>query len=513
VFIVADVSTSEDTERLRRERDLYRQLLDLGRAEEIQPFIREALALIVGVAGARRGYLELNDPRGDVSFRIAHDCSDEEVEHIRGVLSTGVIAEAIGTGRTIVTASALLDERFRDRGSVQKHGIEAVLCTPVGDAPALGVLYLQDRIQPGPFTIEDRRLCETCARAIAVFADRLLIRRRARGEDDPTFPYRKTLQASEIVGRSPALARLLKHVAMAAPLDVGVLLTGPSGTGKTRIARLLHESSARAKGPFVELNCAALAESLVESELFGAVAGAHSTATRKVEGKVAAADHGTLFLDEIGEVALSVQTKLLQLLESKQYYPLGSNKPVFADVRIIAATNADLATAVKEKTFRQDLYFRLKVLPVAVPSLAERRPDVPLLVSHFCQRTVEAYKLPNIEPSEGALRAAEAAEWPGNVRELLNAVQGAVFAAAQEGVLRMERRHLFPDQGHGPEDAPLPTAPLTFQGATRAFQSDLLQRTLDETQWNVTETAARLDLARSHVYNLIKAFGLSRKRD
>jgi Nif-specific regulatory protein len=396
---------------------------------------------------------------------------------------------------------------------VQKHGIEAVLCTPVGASPALGVLYLQDRIQPGPFTPEDRELCESFARTVAVFADRLLIRRRAREEDDPTLPHRRTLQAADIVGRSPALARLLKHVAVAAPLDVGVLLTGPSGTGKTRIARLLHDNSPRARGPFVELNCAALSETLAESELFGAVAGAHSTASRKMEGKVAAAEQGTLFLDEIGEIALPVQTKLLQLLESKQYYPLGSNRPVFADVRIIAATNADLAAAVKDKTFRQDLYYRLDVMPIAVPTLAERRADVPLLVSFFCQRTVEAFKLPSIEPSEGALRAAEAAEWPGNIRQLLNAVQRATITAASEGLLRLERRHLFSDHDPDPDHEPQPPARLTFQDATRAFQSQLLLKTLEETQWNVTETAAVLDVARSHVYNLIKAFGLSRKRD
>ncbi|MFT3770175.1 MAG: sigma-54-dependent Fis family transcriptional regulator [Minicystis sp.] len=512
-MIVEDVSTREDSERIRRERDLYRQLLDLGRSDEIQPFIKEALSLIVSVAGARRGYLELKDPRGGEPFWIAHDCSDAEVELIRGAFSRGVIAQALSTGDTIITASALVDPRFRELQSVKDHKIEAVLCTPVGAAPPLGVLYLQDRILPGPFTREDRDLCETCARTIAVFADRLLIRRRAREENDPTLPFRKALQAAGIVGRSPALARLLKQVAVAAPLDVGVLLTGPSGTGKTRIARLIHDNSARASGPFVELNCAALSESLVESELFGAHAGAHSTATRKVDGKVAAAEHGTLFLDEIAEVALPAQAKLLQLLESKRYYPLGSNKPVFADVRIIAATNADLAAAVRGRTFRQDLYYRLDVMPIAVPSLAERRADVPLLVSYFCQRTVEAHNLPCLEPSEGLLRAAEAAEWPGNIRQLVNAVQRAAFTAASEEVLRVERRHMFPDHDDDSAGEPLAAAPLTFQDATRAFQAELLRRTLDETQWNVTETATRLDLARSHVYNLIKAFGLSRRHD
>src|SRR5262249_50393260 len=154
-------------------------------------------------------------------------------------------------------------------------------------------------------------------------------------------------------------ARLLQSVSVAAPLDVGVLLTGPSGTGKTRIARLCHDSSPRAAAPFVELNCATLAETLFESELFGAMPGAHSTAARRVEGKVAAAEKGTLFLDEVAEVPLASQAKLLQLLESKEYYPLGSPRAVRADVRVIAATNVDLQAAVKQRAFREDLYYRL----------------------------------------------------------------------------------------------------------------------------------------------------------
>jgi Nif-specific regulatory protein len=467
--------------------------------------------LVVEVTGARRGYIELSGARegGDSPlFWMARGCSDDDVAEIRRAFSRGVIAEAIATGRTIVTASALQDPRFRDRGSVRKNRIEAVLCAPIG-APPLGVLYLQDRGSPGPFAEDDRLLAEVFARAAAVFADRLLIRRRRRDEDDPTLPYRRALRADGIIGKSHALARLLQRVSVVAPLDVGVLLTGPSGTGKTRIARLLHDSSPRASGPFVELNCATLTESLFESELFGAVPGAHSTATRRTDGKVTAAERGSLFLDEVGEIPLASQAKLLQLLESKEFYPLGSARAARADVRILAATNADLATAVKQRTFREDLYYRLDVMPIAVASLAERRSDIPELVRHFCDRAVETHKLPCIEPSEGALRAAEAAEWPGNIRQLANAVQRGAVLAAGEGVLLVERRHLFSEPDAGRPSSP---PPLTFQEATRAFQAELVQKTLDDQGWNVTETAARLDLTRSHVYNLIKAFGLERRR-
>jgi len=517
-------------ERVRRERDLYRQLLELRRKDEIEPFLDEALALIVEVTGAGRGYLELQDDqprprapgpaRESPHFWIARGCSDEDVAAIRRSFSRGVIARAIADGRTIVAASAHTDPRFRDLGSVQKHQIEAVLCAPIGTTPPLGVLYLQDRASPGVFTEEDRLLAEEFAGTVAVFADRLLIRRRRRDEDDPTLPYRRAPGMEDIVGRSQALARLLREVWVATPHDVGVLFTGPSGAGKTRIARLIHENSPRAGAPFVELNCATFTETLFESELFGHVRGAFTGADRDKIGLVRAAEGGTLFLDEIAEAPLASQAKLLTFLESKEYRPLGVEKARKADVRIIAATNADLKAAVEQRTFRQDLYYRLEVMPVAVPSLAERRDDIAALVRHFCESTVEKFKLPAIQPSEGALRAAEAAEWPGNIRQLANAVQRAVVTAASEGVLYAERRHLFPEagapvraRGSGAAKPGGGAAPaVTFQDATRAFQAELLKRTLEESEWNVTQAAARLDVTRAHLYNLIRAFGLARPR-
>jgi Nif-specific regulatory protein len=492
---------------LRGERDLYRKLLDLGVRTEIEPFLAEALSLIVEVTRARRGYIEVAEPqaRDEAPFWMAHGCYDEEVEEIREAFSRGVIAEALAGGKTIVTASALQDPRFLRRSSVQRKQIEAVLCAPIGEAPPLGVLYLQGRSTPGPFTEDDRLRAETFTRHLAAFADRLLIRARRRDEADPTTAARRTLKADDFVGRSKAVAKVLQQVALASPLDVGVLLTGPSGSGKTQIARILHDSGPRAAGPFVELNCSALPENLIESELFGALPGAHSTATKRVVGKVAAAEKGTLFLDEIGEMALSAQAKLLQLLQSKEYYPLGSPKAVQADVRIVAASNIDLKAAASKKTFREDLLYRLQVLAIRMPSLSERREDIAELCEHFAEHAAEAQRLPAVRPSVGALRAAEAATWPGNVRQLAHAVESAVIRAAGEGVLLFERTHLFPEADVAPD------ARLTFQQETRRFQEQLLRGALADTGWNILETAALLDLGRSQVYNLIRAFGIERQ--
>src|SRR5207249_12288938 len=398
---------------------LYRRLLDLGEQNALEPFLSEALALVVEVIGARQGYLELHDDEdraGSEPWCIAHGFSVGEVEGIRAAISRGIIAHALATGQTIVTPSALLDPRFRERDSVRMGGIEAVVCAPIGSDPPLGVLYLQGREQPGAFSEEDRSNAELFSRHLAPLAERLLARRRRQDDADATRALRRTLRLEGVIGRSAAFAAAVRQVALVAPLEVSVLLTGESGTGKSQLARIIHDNGPRRSGPFVDVNCASLPETLVESELFGALPGAHSTATRRIEGKLAAAEHGTLFLDEIGELAPSAQAKLLQLLQSRLYYPLGSSKPFRADVRVMAATNSDIERAVAERRFREDLFYRLQVMPLRIPSLAERRDDIPTLASFLCENAASRHRLGRMELSPNALRATESAEWPGNVR-------------------------------------------------------------------------------------------------
>ena len=434
-------------------------------------------------------------------------CSDSQVSDIRGHISRGIIAEALATGETIATESAMLDARFQGRESVRLGKIEGVLCAPVGGSAALGVVYLQGRREPGVFSPEDRENAEVFALNLAPLADRLLMRRRIEDERDATRELRQRYQLDPIVGRSRSLASALQQAMLAAPLDVTVLLTGPSGTGKTEVARVIHANSPRAGNAFVEINCASLPETLIESELFGAKAGSHSTAQKDQIGRVAAAEGGTLFLDEVGEIPVDVQAKLLQVLQSKQYYPLGASRPVPANFRLIAATNADLEARVRERLFREDLFYRLNVLPVRLPALAERREDLRELARTLCERATARHKLPSLDLSAGTLHAIEAAEWPGNVRQLENSLESAAIRAAGEGVAEVKVRHVFPERE---VDGPASEGPPTFQDATRRFQRDLLAGTLREVRWNVSEAARRLDLARSYVYDLIRAFGLKR---
>jgi Nif-specific regulatory protein len=498
-----------DGERVRLERDLFLRLLELGARDDLRPFLEDALRLIVEVTGAQKGYLEVSAgrPGEGPPFWIASGFDDAELAEVRRALSTGIIAEALASGRTVSTASAVEDPRFRAQVSVQAQRLKAVLCAPIGQDPAIGVVYLAGRGAPGPFPEADRAHVETFARHLAPLADRLLAREVAATTADHTAELRRRLVVTGIAGTSRALAELFRQVLVAAPVPVAVLVTGESGTGKSAIVRALHDSSARAAKPFVELNCAAIPEGLFESELFGAEKGAHSTATRRIEGKVDAARGGTLFLDEIGEMPLPVQSKLLTFLQSRRYYRLGGTAPIEADVRVVAATNADLPERVTQRRFREDLYYRLNVLEVRVPPLRDRLEDVAPIAELLVGALAEAHGKP-VPLSRAARLALAEGEWPGNVRQLENIVQRGWATALSEGAPLIEPRHLFPEKAPS-NDA---DAPTTYEDAMRRYQGRFLREALDQSGWNVSETARRIGLARSHLNDLIKAHGLSRGR-
>jgi Nif-specific regulatory protein len=507
---MADSSNGDRYDKLKIEHELYFRLLNLGRKRELLPLLTEALGLMVDITGLSQGYLELyddDDSEGAPRWWIAHGFSEGELGDVRSAISRGIIAEALAQGKTIITQKAFLDPRFSSRESVQLGKFEAVLCAPVGEDPPRGVLYLQGGAKAGLFSDEERERAELFTDTLARLADPLLAEERRREQADATADIRKTLRAPGMVGRSAALAGVLKQAAAAAPLEVTVLLTGQSGTGKSLLATVIHENSSRASQPFIEVNCGALPENLIENELFGAMPGGHSTATHHIHGKVELAERGTLFLDEIGALPLNAQAKLLQLLQSKKYFQLGGEKEMRADVRIIAATNVDLEEAVAKRVFREDLFYRLQVLCLRIPSLSERREDIPELMSYLSEKVCKGYEFPRMQLSRGAVRAAQAAEWPGNVRQLGNKIEAAAIRCAGEQRTVIERADLFPEDA---ERRNATSDVLTFQAATRRFQQEYLLQTLEDNGWNIMETAKRLDVARSHLYSLIRGFGLKR---
>ncbi|MCC7542831.1 MAG: sigma-54-dependent Fis family transcriptional regulator [Deltaproteobacteria bacterium] len=507
--------------RVTRERDLYLRLLDLGVEDRLDRFLADALEVLVDASNARKGVLELglcedtsNRPRGagatssdgdGTALTTARGCSNDELAHVRETMSRGIVARALSTGQTVETASASTDPLFASRRSVKLHRIEAVLCVPILGTSTRGVVYLQDRVDGGRFAAGDRRRAETVARHLAPIADRLLDGTRDGAGVEMPRRYLDLVRRHGLGGRSASFAAVLDQVRHVAPLDVTVLFGGASGTGKTTLARLLHDASHRAGGPFVEVSCASLPETLVESELFGAVPGAHSTATKRMTGKIAAAEGGTLFLDEVGELPASAQARLLQFLQSRRYYPLGASHQETADVRLVAATNRDLQAAVAARQFREDLYWRLHVVHVRLPSLSERRTDLPSLVRQILEAVARKHRLPACSLSPAAVAAIETAEWPGNVRQLAHTLEAALIRASAERARVIERETLFPDaRGDDPPE------PASYQQATRRFQRHLLLETLDATGWNVVESARRLDVARSYLYDLLRAHGIER---
>lgn len=333
----------------------------------------------------------------------------------------------------------------------------------------MGVLYLQGQRDVGRFSNEDQGLVEAFTRHVAPAISRLLALERHQVDSDHTQSIRKSLSAESMVGKSAALAAVLRDVELVAQRNVPVLIEGASGTGKTALAQVIHDNSRRRGGPFIELDCALLPEGLAESELFGAMPGSHSTAHHRTQGKVQAAKGGTLFLDEVADLSLKVQAKLLQLLQSKQYFPLGGTQPLQADIRIIAATNADLGQRVRERAFREDLFYRLSVLPIRMPDLSERLEDIQLLAAHFCARFCREDELPTIGVSPWGLQALLMAEWPGNIRQFANTIRAGLLRSARERSSTIEPGTCFPSR---PILETAPTRPpQAFSATTRRRDS------------------------------------------
>lgn len=344
--------------------------------------------------------------------------------------------------------------------------------------------------------------------------DRLLlvvrnaIRQRTLEEENVEFKE-KVERQYEIVGESKAIRELRSQIDRAAPTKATVLIQGESGTGKELVARQIHRNSSRASRPFVQVNCAAIPDELIESELFGHEKGSFTGAVRKQTGKFVAADGGTIFLDEIGDMSLRTQAKVLRVLQEGEVEPVGAATIVKVDVRVIAATNKDLTEQIRAGQFREDLYYRLNVIPVRTPALRERKEDIPILANHFARQFSEEhnYKVRTFSPE--AVAALQQAPWRGNVRELRNLIERLVIMSAGEVI---EPADLPADLFESPHEIITSALKLrTLQEFKDAAEKAFIVSRLRENGWNVSRTAEAIDTPRSNLYKKIEQYDLKRE--
>jgi len=318
----------------------------------------------------------------------------------------------------------------------------------------------------------------------------------------------------ELIGQAPVMQQLKQLIETAGPTNSRVLIGGENGTGKELVARAIHQHSHRATRPFVAVNCAAIPETLIESELFGHERGAFSGATTMKRGQFEQADGGTLFLDEIADMSLSTQAKVLRALQEQQFTRVGGTKLIKVDVRVLAASNKDLLQEIEKGTFREDLFYRLNVVPIVVPTLRDRREDIPLLVKHFLRVHAEEQGLKLKQVSPEAMDVFMQYEWPGNIRELRNLIErlmimvpGPVIEAAHASVALQVRPQMSAAQsavGAQPANSLLTRPYDSLRDARNAFEKEFIARKLREHHWNISRTAEDLKIERSHLHRKIK---------
>ena len=320
----------------------------------------------------------------------------------------------------------------------------------------------------------------------------------------------------EIVGGSPAIQVLRVQIQSAAPSHGRVLIRGESGTGKELVARAIHGQSLRADKPFVEVNCAAIPDELIESELFGHEKGAFTGATTKRRGKFELADGGTIFLDEVGDMSLKTQAKVLRVLQEQTFERVGGSEALSVDVRVIAASNKELEEEIRKGTFREDLFYRLNVIPFEIPPLRERKEDIPLLSSHFLRRFSQEYGKREKRLAADALDLLVQYVWPGNVRELRNVIERMVIMVPQDAIAAADLGpSLRPRGGSGPEALPEEGEEWdgTLREARDRFEREYILRRLKEAHWNITRAAERMGIERSNLHRKMKAYGVEAPKD
>jgi Nif-specific regulatory protein len=417
----------------------------------------------------------------------------------------GVVGKVVRTGRAISVDDVQGNVAWYPQvDRLSGFRTRSLLCVPLLEPQGrcLGAVEVLNKTG-GRFTPRDVEVLQVLAWHVAAILP------NGAGRDallcDNSSVERQTRSSCPILGDSPAMQALRGTVERLARTDLPVLVLGESGTGKEVVARSVHHHSSRRRGPFVAINCAAIAETLLESELFGHVKGAFTGADRDREGCFETANGGTLFLDEIGDLSAGGQAKLLRVLEEKTVYRVGSSRPIPINTRIVAATNRDLTDAIRAGRFREDLFYRLTIVTIALPPLRERREDVPILAEYYLEQFCQGAGRRPPRLSEEARARLVSHNWPGNIRELRNLMERVALLGPNDQVEAADLPLLVRPIAADSE----PAGPLPLTEATEFFQRQHIRRAIDQAGGNMTEAARRLKLYRSNLYRKMRMLGMN----
>lgn len=466
--------------------------------EELQS---QLLDLIFEVVPAGRGAILLGDGANS-EFNSLYARTRQAGQHQLVRVSRTIAHHVLKENVAILGVDIAASDALRDIESLAVSDVRSLLCVPLSVFDrTIGCIYLDSTTNVNRFHEDHLQLMAAIAGISAVALDNA---RRAQWlEQENQRLSLEIRQEQSLVGEGARVKEIFQFLARVGPTDSTVLIEGESGTGKELAARALHRSSHRSQKPFVAINCAAIPETLLESELFGHERGAFTGAASQKKGKLEIAEGGVVFLDEIGELAPALQVKLLRVLQERELERVGGMHPIKIDVRVIAATNRDLEDAVRKREFRQDLYYRLAVVKLTMPPLREHREDVPMLTRHFIQKNAKRCKVKPKPVSREAMAALVSYDWPGNVRELENAIERALVMGSSDTILLDDLPESLVEQ------QPISGMPEgCYHASVKELKKQLIMNAVEQTRGNYIEAAAVLGVHPNYLHRLIRNLGL-----
>jgi transcriptional regulator with GAF, ATPase, and Fis domain len=477
-------------------RKLYEFSEKLMTTTDIDPLLEAMLDAVIEVTGAEKGLILLNEDAFSTRdapaeataarrerVRASRNVKREAITDATGVISDSIVRKVIETGRPVIVSDALTDSQFKSSESVLALKLSSVMCAPLASQGHVqGVLYVgNDRVK-GLFDKNQLDVLSIFAAQASLILQNAMLLNALRADKEKLVAELKDKRFGEIIGACPSMLEVFRKLQKVATTDISVLITGETGTGKELIARELHRRSNRATGPFVVINCGAIPENLIESELFGHVRGAFTGAVMSRGGKFQAANGGSLFLDEIGELPLNLQVKLLRALQERVVFRVGDSKPEKVDIRVVAATNRVLEEEIRAGRFREDLYYRLNVVNIYLPALRERGDDVLIIARALLSQHAEELN-PRVQGmTPQALASIKKNSWPGNIRQLENRIKKALVLC-DRSLITPEDLDLGPDA----ESQILP-----LEKAKEEFQRKYVLEILERNNGNRTQTARDL---------------------